>query len=174
MWKSIKSLLVILSVALNVAFAGVWLVHVSVARGASGTQPCGKSCGAPCEPGDRQTIWCPLHRELDVSAEQWKELEPRLRTFRAAADAICDRNRQERTSLLEMLFQPEPDMTAIRTKQKEILDAQRQIQALVIEQLSEEKKILTPKQQQHLFDLLRSHSDCEHRGPMLVPGRGIY
>lgn len=173
MWKSIKSLLIILSVALNVAFAGVWLVHVSAARGASGTQSCEKPCEAPCTPGDSQTVWCPLHRELGVSVEQWKKLEPRLREFRSAADAICEQNRRQRTGLLEMLFEPEPDMRAIHAKQEEILDAQRQMQALVIEQLSEEKKILSPEQRQKLADMLRSRSDCKHQGPMLIPGRGV-
>ena len=173
MSKSIKSLLILLSVALNVAFVGVWLVHASAAHAVSDVTPCGKPCEASCTPGDSQTVWCPLHRELDVSAEQWKELEPRLREFRAGADAICDQNRRQRTALLEMLFEPEPDMNIIQAKQDEILDAQRQMQALVIKQLSEEKKILTPKQRQHLLDLLRSRSDCKHQGPMLIPGRGV-
>ncbi len=32
MWKPIKPALVLLSIALNVAFAGVWLTHTAVAR----------------------------------------------------------------------------------------------------------------------------------------------
>lgn len=165
MWKQTKPLLVILSVALNVAFAGVWLAHVTASHA--------PSCENCCVPDDNGSVWCPLHRELNVSAEQWKQIEPRLRAFRASADKICRRIGGQRAHILDLLAAQEPDLTAVEAKLEAVLAGQRQMQELVIEQLTAEKEILTPQQQQRFFDMLRSRSGCDHRGALLVPGRGV-
>ncbi len=164
MWKQMKPLLVILSIALNLAFVGVWLTCTAVSH--LGSQ------AARCEPGNSEIVWCPLHRELDVTPEQWEKIEPRLRAFRTSADAICRQIGQLRAELIDLLAAPELDLGAVKEKQEEILAGQRQMQGLVIEQLTSEKKVLTAEQQQRLFDMLRSQSGCGRGGPMLVPGRG--
>ena len=165
MWKHMKPLLVILSVALNVAFAGVWLAHVAAARV--------ESCENRCVPGDSGSVWCPLHRELNVSAEQWSQIEPHLRAFRAEADEICRQISSQRAEIIDLLAAPDPDLAAVKTKQEDVLAGQRRMQSLVIEQLTAEKEVLTPQQQERLFDMLRGRSGCDHRGPLLVPGRGV-
>jgi Spy/CpxP family protein refolding chaperone len=164
MLKQIKPLLVILSVALNLAFVGVWLAYAATSH--MGSQE------TPCEPGDSKTIWCPLHRELDVTPEQWEKIEPRLREFRNSADAICLEIGQLRTEIIDLLAVQEPDLSTVKAKQNKILAGQRKMQALVIEQLMNEKSALTAEQQQRFFEMLRSRSDCGRDSPMLVPGRG--
>jgi Spy/CpxP family protein refolding chaperone len=164
MWKQIKPLLLILSIALNVAFVGVWLVHAAASRV--------ESREVPCKPGDSQSVWCPLHRELNVNTEQWKEIEPRLRAFRVSADEICRQIGELRTGIIDQLAGPKPDLAAVKARQEEILAGQRKMQGLVIEQLVNEKKVLTTEQQQQLFEMLRSRTGSEHGGPRLVPGRG--
>lgn len=164
MWKQMKPLLVILSIALNLAFAGVWLAYAAASRvGSQETR---------CEPGNSETVWCPLHRELDVTPEQWQKIEPRLREFRTSADAICRQISKLRMEIIDLLAVPEPDLAAVKAKQEEILAKQRKMQELVIEQLNDEKAVLTAEQQQRLFDMLRSRSGCERGGPMMVPGGG--
>jgi len=164
MWKQTKPALVLLSIALNVAFAGVWLAYAAVSRV--------ESQETRCEPGDSTSVWCPLHRQLDVSAGQWKEIEPRLRAFRASADEICQQISELRRGIIDQLANPNPDLDAIRAKQGEILAGQRKMQGLVIEQLMTEKKVLTAEQQQRFFEMLRSGTASDRGGPMLVPGRG--
>jgi Spy/CpxP family protein refolding chaperone len=164
MWKQMKPPLVILSIALNLAFAGVWLTCAVASR--MGSQE------TRCEPGNSETVWCPLHRELNVTPEQWEKIEPRLREFRTSADAICRQIGQLRAEIIDLLAAPEPDLGAVKAKQDEILAGQRRMQGLVVEQLVNEKEVLTAEQQQRLFDMLRSRSGCERGGPMLVPGRG--
>jgi Spy/CpxP family protein refolding chaperone len=164
MWKQMKPLLVILSIALNLAFVGVWLTCAAASR--MGSQE------TRCEPGNSETVWCPLHRELDVTPEQWERIEPRLREFRTSADAICRQIGQLRAEIIDLLATPEPDLGAVKAKQEEILAGQRRMQGLVIEQLVNEKKVLTTEQQQRLFDMLRRQSGCCRGGPLLVPGRG--
>jgi Spy/CpxP family protein refolding chaperone len=163
MWKQIKPLLIMLSVALNLAFLGVWLVYAGAARV--------ESWAKPCVPGDSETIWCPLHRELNVTADQWKEIEPRLRAFRASADEICNHISQLRMEIINMLAAPDTDLSKVKVKQEEIVAGQRKMQGLVIEQLLSEKTVLTAEQERRFFEMLRSRSGCDH-GPLLVPGRG--
>jgi Spy/CpxP family protein refolding chaperone len=164
MWKQMKPLLVILSIALNLAFVGIWLAYATASRMESRERP--------CEPGDSETVWCPLHRELNVTPEQWAKIEPRLREFRTSADAICRQMSQLRAEMIDLLAAPQPDLEAVKAKQEEIHVGQRRMQGLVVEQLMSEKKVLTTEQQQRLFDMLRRQSGCGRGGPMLVPGRG--
>jgi Spy/CpxP family protein refolding chaperone len=163
MWKRMKPLLVILSIALNVAFVGVWLVYAAASRP--------ESRDAPCQPGDSQSVWCPLHRELNVTPNQWQKIEPQLRKFRTSADEICRQIGQLRIEIIDLLAVPEPNLAAVKAKQEEVLAGQRRMQALVIEQLTDEKAVLTAEQQQRLFDMLRSRSSGGG-GPVLVPGGG--
>jgi Spy/CpxP family protein refolding chaperone len=164
MWRQIKPLLLILSIALNLAFVGVWLAYAAASRM--------ESREAPCQPGDSQSVWCPLHRELNVTDQQWQQIEPRLRKFRASADEICRQISQLRMEIIDQLAAPETNLAAVKAKQDEILAGQRRMQVLVIEQLTGEKAVLTAEQQQRLFDMLRSRSGSDRGGPMLVPGRG--
>jgi len=164
MWKQIKRALVLLSIALNVAFAGVWLAYAAGSRTPSQEQR--------CQPGDSSTVWCPLHRQLNVSADQWKKIEPHLRSFRASADAICRQTGELRRGIIDQLAAEHPDLDAIEAKQAHILEGQRKMQGLVIDQLITEKQVLTAQQQQRLFEMLRGQTAGDRGGPMLVPGRG--
>ncbi|OHB68944.1 MAG: hypothetical protein A2V70_09685 [Planctomycetes bacterium RBG_13_63_9] len=165
MWKHVKLLLVILSVALNVAFVGVWLTHLAAARM--------EFDQSRCVPGDSSSVWCPLHRELNVTAEQWSQIEPRLRAFRAEADETCRQIRGSRAEIIDLLAAPDTDLAAVKAKQEDVFAGQRKMQTLVIEQLTAEKEILTPRQRKRFFDMLRSQSGCDRHGPLLVPGRGV-
>lgn len=162
MWKQIKPFVLTVSIALNVAFVGVWLAHA-----AAGGRAVGESGG-----GAEEAVWCPLHRQLNVTAEQWREIEPRLREFRESADAICLEINGLRTGVIDELAGPEPDLQAVVEKQEQILGSQRRMQKLVIGQLLHEKQVLTETQQQQLFEMLRSRMGCDRRGPALAPGRG--
>ncbi len=164
MWKQTKPALVLLSIALNVAFVGAWLTYAAASRIESHENR--------RKPGDSASVWCPLHRQLNVSADQWTEIEPRLREFRVSADEIRRQIGELRRGIIDQLAAPNPDRDAIKAKQGEILAGQRKMQGLVIDQLMTEKKVLTDEQQQRLFEMLRSGTGCDRGGPMLVFGRG--
>lgn len=160
MWKKIAPLLIVLSVALNVAFVGVWAVHAAGAHWGG---------HAPCDHGDVTAgIWCPLHRQLGISQEQWKQIEPRLVEFQKTSQAICQDVSGKRLELIDLMTAAQPDQAAISAKQEEIFAGQRKMQELVIEQLLAEKRVLTPRQQQELLDLLRQRSGCAGHGPMMM------
>jgi len=152
-------LLIALSAALNLGFAGVW-----AAQTLAGHWPAWKGSG----PGGRdEPIWCPLHRQLGVTDEQWQRLEPRLARFRQATQAVCQETQGKRAELIDLIAAG-TDRTAIAAKQEEILAGQHRMQELVIEQLLAEKEVLTVQQQKALFDMIRRESGCT--GPALMRG----
>ena len=159
MWKKIAPLLVVLSVALNVAFIGVWAAH------AIGSL-------RPVEPADDHgKVWCPLHRRLNVTDEQWRKIEPRMAEFRRASEALRQEINRSRGEMMDLVASPQPDRQAITAKQEEIRAGQRRMQRLVIEHLLAEKEVLTLEQQKVFFDMLRRRSGCAGPGRMMGLGR---
>ena len=153
-------LLIVLSVALNIGFAGVW-----AAQTVAGHWPAWEGCGHRDCSG---AVWCPLHRKLDVTDEQWQRLEPRLAQFRQASQALCQETQRKRAELIDLVASTGTDRTGIAAKQEEIIAGQRRMQELVIAQLLAEKEVLTVEQQKELFDMIRRHSGC--MGPALMRG----
>ncbi len=153
MWKRILPLLIVLSVAIAVAFAGTWIVRAvrTSRRGADGSR--------------HGEVWCPLHRRLDVTDAQWREIEPRLADFQKAAGAVREDVNRLRLEFLDLIAAAQPDREALRAKQDEILDGQRRMQELVIEHLLAQKVVLTPDQQRELFDRMRRRSHFDGQGP---------
>ena len=152
MWRTAKFLLVVLSVALNIAFVAVWLAHAARYRH--------ESTRAGVEPEQETSVWCPLHRELGVDRRQWQEIEPRLKEFQASAGELRQRIGQLRSEVIELIASGEPDLAAIRAEQDEILASKRKMQQLVATYLLTEKEILTLDQQEQLFEMLRNRTGC--------------
>jgi len=155
MWKKIAPLLIVLSVALNIAFIGVWAVHAVRAHWSDeGTD----------DDGD---VWCPLHRRLSVTDEQWRQIEPRLAAFRRDSQSRRREIGRLRGEMIDLIAADEPDRQTIAAKQEEIRAGQRQMQQLVIEHLLAEKEVLTSEQEKELFDMLRRRSACPGPGRMM-------
>jgi Spy/CpxP family protein refolding chaperone len=163
MWKTTKRYLIVTSVALNVAFVAVWIAYAAVSQGRRQ-----EGSGTTAEQG----IWCPLHRELGVTQEQWTQIEPRLRNFQAAVGELCQRVRGARSEVIDLIAAEEPDLEAIRAKQDEILSTKRKIQDLVVSHTLAEKQVLTPDQQTRLLLMLRGQMGCGSGPPMSRRGFG--
>jgi Spy/CpxP family protein refolding chaperone len=162
MWKTTKRYLIVTSVALNVAFVAVWIAYAALPK--ADPQEAGK-------PRARQAVWCPLHRELGVTQEQWTQIEPRLRDFQGAVGELCQRVQGARSEVIDLIAAREPDLEAIRAKQDEILGTKRKIQDLVVRHMLAEKQVLTPDQQARLLEILREQMGCGSGPPM--SGRGF-
>lgn len=155
MWKKIAPMLVVLSVGLNVAFVGVWAVRAVGCR-----RPAGHA-------DDHGKVWCPLHRRLSVTDEQWRQIEPRLSAFRRDSQSRRREIGRLRGEMIDLIAADAPDRQAIAAKQVEIRAGQRQMQQLVIEHLLAEKEVLTAEQEKELFDMLRLRSACPGPGRMM-------
>ena len=162
MWNKTKTCLVVASLALNVAFVVTWISHAN----ASHTHP--KETGTQEK---KHTIWCPLHRELGVTDEQWAQIEPRLRKFQATVGELSKQTTELRAQVIELIATEKPDRKAIRAEQDEILVTKRRIQDLVAEHLLAEKQDLSAEQQARLFELLRNRTGSA-TGPPLAGRTG--
>lgn len=165
MMKKTGEFLIVVSVALNLAFVTAWAVRALPAHAE-------RIGGA----GSREGVWCRLHRELEVTEEQWSQIEPRLLAFKESAQAASEDVGRARTELIDLIASPNPDTEAIRGKQEEVRKAQSRMQDLVVEHLLDEKKLLTEGQQQRLFQIMRERTGCFGRGPKLggmAPRRGL-
>ena len=152
MGKNIRLLLVVLSIALNIAFFGTWVWHglaESKARDAQLEEP-GTGCAASCA----------LHRRLNVDDAQWRKIEPHFAEFHQGSQEVCRTMHRLRRELIDLLAAPNPDREVIRQKQEEILAGHRRIQELVVDQLLREREVLTAEQQEKLFNLLREGGAC--------------
>ena len=156
MWNGVKRFLMVASVTVNVAFAGIWLAH---AIPGSETQ-----VDAAPSPDVAGQPWCPLHQQLDVSDQQWQQIEPRLLEFRESAQSLCQNMSRLRSEVMDLVAMDAPDREAIVVKQEEIRACQRKMQGMVIDQLLAEKDILTTEQGKKLFALLREHGSSGRGG----------
>lgn len=199
-WKTLILLVIMLSVGLNLAFVGAWAVRAAAQPTADervwtdevrpslpedrssdpevrepvmrrGHPPGrGHGRGQGRGRGRHGGIWCPLHRRLDTTPEQWRQLEPELMEFQETSQAICEEVNRKRREMIDLIAAPKPDRRAIAAKQEEILAAQRKMQNLVIDHFLATKQILNTAQQEELFDLLRQRGGCRGRGPGMGPG----
>lgn len=168
MWQRVKPCLIVLSAALNASFVAMWIAHAA---------PSHLPAKHDAETGEPAGVWCPLHRKLNVTPEQWRKIEPRLKQFQTAVGELARHVDHTRSEVIDLLAAPEPDETAIRAKQDEVLATKRKMQGLVVAHLLAEKEILTARQQQQLFQMLRDRTSCAGSCPpmsgrSLRPGMG--
>ena len=152
MRKNALFFLVVLSAALNISFVAVWLAHAAASR-----HEFAKSRVAPQQ---ETSVWCPLHRQLDVDQQQWQEIEPRLKEFQASVSELSQRVDQLRSDVIDLVAGEEPKLETIHARQEEILATKREIQRLVISHLLAEKEVLAPDQLKQLFEMLRNRTGC--------------
>ena len=159
MSRSTRTLLIILSVALNLAFVTVWTLH---------RLSLGCRHHAARVPARGMESACPFHERIQATPAQRQEIESRLETFRKASMPLCMEVNKHRLELIDLLAAPQPDRAAIAAKQQQIADGQNQMQERVIANLLDMKATLTPDQQKTLFDTIRTRSDCAGHGPMAM------
>jgi hypothetical protein len=170
MWPKLRTLLVILSVSLNVAIFTTWLWQSRSAwTGGWPWHSEGANTGGVNTKGVNTNagIWCPLHRQLGVSKERWRRIEPRLIRFRAKAQGLRQKMDALRMNMVDLLASPQVDQEAVEAKREEIHAAHAMMQKLVIEHLIAEKELLTPRQQKMLFDMIRTRCLCSEQGLLL-------
>jgi Spy/CpxP family protein refolding chaperone len=158
----LKTLLILLSVVLNVAFVSGWSWRTLRASAApvDGRPPLGSVTGAT-----------PLHQQLHLTPQQRQQIEPRLDQFRSETAATFSEVNRRRDELLELLAAPQPDRELIRAKQQEILAGQHQCQESLIAHILAEKQLLSADQQRKYFDLLRQQASTRLPERILGPSR---
>lgn len=103
---------------------------------------------------------CSLHQTLGTDPSSQEALKPLLESFGRERCRICRQIDSARAELIEALAVPQPDMTLIAAKQVMILEGQKQMQELIVNQILAEKAHLSPEQQEKLFGVFRSSCRC--------------
>jgi Spy/CpxP family protein refolding chaperone len=150
MKKSIKTLAVVFSVALNIAFLasyGIRKLH------------------------DRPRF---AYQELDLSEEQRRTIEHSRDKFLGSIDEIGDKILSQQVELIDLVAADEIDCQALATKFKEIHALQQAMQEQVMEHLMEHKQIMTPAQRARFFAILKSRIQEQGApGPPWLPSRAL-
>ena len=147
MWGMTKPLLVLLSVVLNSAFVAAWLSH----------RLPGENCASKLEA-------CCIFNTVQPTPEQREQMLPRLAEFRKRSQEQCQEINRLRRELIDLLEEARPEQQALARKQQEILEGQRKMQQMIVDELMEEKSILKPEQQKKLFELIRKRCGCGSSG----------
>jgi Spy/CpxP family protein refolding chaperone len=130
--QSIKTLAVIFSIALNVAFVAGYAFR---------------------KLGDRPKF---AYEELDLSKDQRKGFEQARDRFLRALDETGDKIIERHIELIDLIASNPESPQAMDRKFEEIRSLQQSMQQRVLEHLSEDKKILTLEQQAKFFAVLKS------------------
>lgn len=147
MKKNLKTLAVLFSVVLNIAF----LTFAAYSRWSFANVPQSSGKGGL------------LYEQLDLTEEQLKRFEPLRDRFHAQMSCLGNEIRARQVELIDLLAAPAPDRQAIRTHQEKIRNLQRTMQDTVVDHILEESKVFTPEQRMKFFQLLKERSNTDGR-----------
>ena len=146
MRDNLKTLILIFSVALNIAFVGTTIYH-------KWSSPPTRSTLL----GNRPF----LYQELNLTKEQLEKFEPLRNRFHTRLNEISSEIRGKRFQLIDLLAASDPDREAIRRQQEKIFALQKSMQRTIINHLLDESTILTVEQRAQLFRLIRDRSESK-------------
>jgi Spy/CpxP family protein refolding chaperone len=161
MWGKVKTLLLLLSLSINVPFLVVWasrgtrVAAVETAPSASPATP--RNLTPRVFPPPRPDGSRGVYRDVAVTEEQWHEIEPRLAKFRTAMFVLGRDMKKQRDELVELVAAPELDMVAIQAKQEELLESHRKSGELVTQNMLADRDVLSPEQHAKFFKKLRDY-----------------
>jgi Spy/CpxP family protein refolding chaperone len=166
------ALLLIFSLAFNIAFVGIWAY---VRTHPAAPPPPAPGSGPEEAPGTRRDAgrgggrmpWARL--DLDPSQEEelrqlWADYQDQMRTLGREAG-------EHRSGLFELLEAEDLDTEAIQAEQDAIDDAQQEMSRLTLDQMRRVHRILSPEQRRRWLQTLLAHGE-RLRGRFGEPGRG--
>jgi Spy/CpxP family protein refolding chaperone len=145
----VQTCLLALSLGLNLAFGGIWLVHILKQN------PLFESDQAA-----HSSLPSSLHREIGVLPDQWKQISILIENFRQASRIQGRKIRILRCRLLDLLEAPNPDRKVIETTQKQLYALNLDMKKKAVTLLLGEKEFLSPDQYRSLIKEIRKRSNC--------------
>ena len=122
------------------------------------------------------TAFC---ERLGLSEEQIIKMEPLRETLNSRIEEIKTELREERIQFLIYLKEPVPDQEKITAELSKIVSLQTELQKIAVDQMLQEKKILTPEQQEIFFSIISKRLCPEGRHqdstflPLIEKHRGL-
>jgi Spy/CpxP family protein refolding chaperone len=149
MYHKVLQLLLIFSLAFNIAFVGIWLYN----RQLPDAPPRGLPRGLQARPGP------PPWDALGLGPEQKKAVAEKWGAMsRETADLSAELARQ-RERLLQLMGGEDPDWQGVQECEQRIEAGQRRLRQMTVAQMREMRELLTPEQRRAWFELMRSHAE---------------
>ena len=139
------TVVLVLSLTVNAGVLATIGYHYFLSAPAAPMEPC------PMSPGDSHP-----YQSLGLSDLQLSKMEPLARSFHGRLAELGAAMEGKKELLIDLL-ETGSDPVGIEKLRKEMAGIQDQIQNEVIVHIAETKKILDPKQQERLFDLMRQN-----------------
>jgi|GEM_PF-4836632 len=139
MWEKIKPYLLYFSIGLNLAFVlfiGFYLGPWS-----------GRGSHRRTDRPDPRRF---LKEELELTAEQWDEIEPRMEKFKQKAQEVRAEISRQRRKKLDLLLADRPDTPAIEESRRQLREARENWRDLSSQHFSEMRDILDEEQRRRL------------------------
>jgi Spy/CpxP family protein refolding chaperone len=154
------ALLLIFSLAFNIAFVGIW-AYVRVLPGEPPPPAPGPEAAVPPEMGPadgrggRRTPWSHLNlrpQQDELLRGMWTEYQEQMRVLGEEAG-------EHRGRLFELLGAEDLNPEAIRAEQDAIDDAQQEMSRLTLDQMRRVHQVLTPDQRRRWLQSMKDHGE---------------
>jgi len=113
-----------------------------------------KSCPGGDAEKERHAAMSFLIKELDLSPAQEKEIESLRKSLEPKVEEIRIKLREKRVQLFNLLKESQAEYEKINNQLSEIKSLQTEIEKMAIANLLQEKKILSPEQQEKFFSII--------------------
>ena len=115
-------------------------------------------------PEAQSESWQTLQEQVSLSPQQAETMQDLRSSFEQEVESLRQRIWEKRNALVEEARSPSPDLNRIDTLIEEIGALQTAIQKKSVRNLLEDKKLLTPRQQEKYFSLFQEHTQVRGRG----------
>lgn len=159
MFNKALSLLLIFSLAFNIAFVGIWVYNRTSRRPPRAGLRAGRAPG-PAQAAVPPPPWA----QLDLQAPQQNKMSRDWAEVYQKIEALNADGRQLREQLLDLLAAEKLDPEAIRACQQRIDQVQEQVRRLVVEQMLRTRDALTPEQRARWVRMMKAAGQRRGRG----------
>jgi len=141
MYNRTLSLILVFSLAFNIAFVGIW------AYNRFGEE-------RPAPPPPPRQAW----EQIGLDREQQRRMEQSWRALQQQVAPLQARLARERDHLLELMAQADPDEQAIRAARRRMEAAQEQMRQRVMVHMQQTREQLSPEQRRRMFQMMRTRA----------------
>ena len=145
------SLLLVFSLAFNIAFVGMWVYNRSTR-----VPPQAAAAGPSADAGPTPLPAPPSWQQLSLRGPQERQISQAWREVQQKVEAINAETHQQREKLVELLAADKLDQEAIAACQKRIEANQQAARQLVLEQMVKTRDALTPEQRANWMRMMKA------------------
>jgi Spy/CpxP family protein refolding chaperone len=165
------ALLLIFSLAFNIAFVGIWAYTRLLPGGPPPEAPGPEEGPRPTGPGAGRGGPGMPWTSLGLRPDQEEELRQVWTAYQEEMRTLGEEAGEHRARLFALMEAEELDPEAIHAEQDAIDGAQQEMSRLTLEQLQRVHQILTPEQRRKWLQTMRAHGE-RLRGRFGGPGMG--